>query len=104
MVTQPRLPCFKLGIRVARADLVKRFQESGRTGYYLRVLREGDVAAGDALELVGRAEHGITVADIVALFVSDAANQDLLQRVSRLPALPEGWREYFRKRVWNPDA
>jgi len=104
IVTQPRMPCFKLGIRFGRPDMVKRFQRSGRTGFYLAVLQEGNVAAGDSLEFIARDTHGITVADIANLFMADATNQDLLRRASDLPALPEGWRDYFRKRLWEPDV
>ena len=52
MVTQPRMPCFKLGIRFNRSDMVKRFLQSGRTGFYFAVLKEGEVAAGDSIELL----------------------------------------------------
>jgi MOSC domain-containing protein YiiM len=104
VVTQPRMPCFKLGIRFGRPDMVKRFQQSGRTGFYLAVLGEGEVAAGDSLERITRDEHGVTVADVVGLYTADAANQDLLRRATELPALPEGWRDYFRKRLWEPDV
>jgi MOSC domain-containing protein YiiM len=104
VVTQPRMPCFKLGIRFDRPDMVKRFLRSGRTGFYLAVLQEGDIAAGDALELVTRNDGHLTVADITGLYTADAGNQDLLRRASELPALPESWREYFRERLWEPDA
>jgi MOSC domain-containing protein YiiM len=104
VVTQPRMPCFKLGIRFGRPDMVKRFQRSGRTGFYLAVLREGEVTVGDSLEFVARDEQSVTVADVTGLYLTDATNQDLLRRVSDLPALPEGWRDYFRKRLWEPDA
>ncbi|PYS05107.1 MAG: MOSC domain-containing protein [Acidobacteria bacterium] len=104
VVTQPRMPCFKLGVRFGRPDMVKRFLHSGRTGFYLAVAREGEVAASDVVTLVARNDHAITVADIVGLYTADATNQDLLRRVAELPALPEGWREYFRKRLWEPDA
>jgi MOSC domain-containing protein YiiM len=103
VVTQPRIPCFKLGIRFGRADMVKRFMHSGRNGFYLAVAEEGEVAAGDSIELLTRDENGITVAEIVELYTADATNQDLLHRVSELPALPENWRAYFRKRLWKPD-
>lgn len=103
VVTQPRMPCFKLGIRFDRPDMVKRFLRSGRTGFYLAVLREGDVAAGDAVDLVAEDDHQITVADVVGLYATDAANQDLLRRASELSALPESWRQYFRERLWEPD-
>jgi MOSC domain-containing protein YiiM len=104
VVTQPRMPCFKLGIRFGRPDMVKRFQRSGRTGFYLAVLQEGDAASGDLVELVARDPHGITVADITNLFTGPATNRDLLRRASDLPALPEGWRSYFRKRLLEGDA
>ena len=103
VVTQPRMPCFKLGIRFNRPDMAKRFLRSGRTGFYLAVLNEGDVAVGDAVDLVAEEEHQITVADVVALYATDAANQDLLRRASKLSALPESWRQYFRERLWEPD-
>jgi MOSC domain-containing protein YiiM len=103
-VTQPRMPCFKLGIRFGRPDIVKRFLRSGRTGFYLAVTREGEVAAGDTVASIGRHELAISVATIVGLYSADAANQDLLRKASELAELPEGWRDYFRKRLWEPDA
>jgi MOSC domain-containing protein YiiM len=104
VVTQPRMPCFKLGIRFNRSDMVKRFLQSGRTGFYFAVLQEGEVATGDSIELLERDEHNIPVADVVNLYRGDATNQKLLRRVSELPSLPESWRDYFRKRLWDPDA
>jgi MOSC domain-containing protein YiiM len=61
MVTQPRTPCFKLGIRFGRADMLKRLLQSGRTGFYLSILREGDVGEGDDVEIVARDPQGVTV-------------------------------------------
>lgn len=104
VVTQPRMPCFKLGIRFDRPDIIKRFLHSGRNGFYFSVAEEGEVAAGDTIELIASDENGVTVADIVELYTADAANQDFLRRVSDLVALPESWRAYFRKRLWEPDA
>ena len=104
VVTQPRMPCFKLGIRFGRPDMVKRFMHSGRNGFYFSVAKEGEVAAGDSIELLMRDENGVTIADIVDLYTADATKQDFLQRVSELTALPESWRAYFRKRLWKPDS
>jgi len=104
MVTQPRMPCFKLGIRFGRPDMVKRFLRSGRSGFYLTVLEEGQIAAGGPVEVLTRDEHGVTVADIVNLYQADATNQELLRKASDLPALPPDWREHFRKRLWNADG
>lgn len=103
IVTQPRMPCYKLGIRFDRPDVVKRFLRSGRTGFYFAVLREGDIAAGDAIERLSEDEHRISVADVVRLYAADAANQELLRRASELPTLPESWRQYFREHLWEPD-
>lgn len=103
VVTQPRMPCFKLGLRFGRADIIKRFLQSGRAGFYFAVAQEGEVAAGDAIELLAQDGDGITVTEVVNLYTTDVTNQDLLRRASELPALPEDWREYFRKRLWSPD-
>jgi MOSC domain-containing protein YiiM len=103
VVTQPRMPCFKLGIRFNRSDMVKRFLQSGRTGFYFAVLKEGEVAAGASIELLKQDEHGVTVADVANLYRGDAKNQEMLRRVTELPSLPNSWRDYFRKRLWDPD-
>jgi MOSC domain-containing protein YiiM len=104
IVTQPRMPCFKLGIRFDRPDMVKRFLQSKRTGFYLAVLHEGEVAAGDSIEFTERQENALTITDIVNLYTVDSENQELLRRASALPALPEAWKEYFRKRLWDADV
>ena len=104
VATQPRMPCYKLGIRFGRPDIVKRFLQSGRTGFYFAVTLEGEVGAGDPIELIARADEGLSVGDVVKLYTADAENQELLRRATRSSILPEGWREYFRKRLSDPDA
>jgi MOSC domain-containing protein YiiM len=89
-VTQPRLPCFKLGIKFERADMVKRFLESRRTGFYLAIVEPGDVGAGDAIETKGSPAHAITVADLVRLAAEDD-DPDLRARIVAADALPRGW-------------
>jgi len=74
VVTQPRMPCFKLGIRFGRPDMVKHFLRSGRTGFYFAVARKGEVTAGDAVTLTARHDLAITVAEIVGLYTADAVN------------------------------
>lgn len=64
-VTEPRLPCFKLAIKIGRPDIIKRFLRSGRTGFYLAIIRPGDIGAGDPIEPRGRREGGRTIADLV---------------------------------------
>ena len=99
MVTQPRLPCFKLGIKFGREDIIKRFLASGKTGFYFAVLEEGEVAAGDTISLLHQDEHLVQVADIVRLYREDKYNLDLIRRVVAVEALPEEWREYFQERL-----
>ncbi|MFI5317913.1 MAG: 3-alpha domain-containing protein, partial [Myxococcota bacterium] len=86
-------------IRFGRPDIVKRFQRSGRTGFYFAVIREGEVGAGDPIELVEAAGDRIPVADAFRAATDRAADRDLLRRLSELPALAEGWREEFRARL-----
>jgi MOSC domain-containing protein YiiM len=95
VVTQPRLPCFKLGIRFGRPDIVDRFSRSGRSGFYLAVLQEGEVAAGDSIELLTRDKESVTVAEVVSLYERGTKNRDLLRRVSELTALPSSMRDHF---------
>ena len=104
VVTQPRMPCYKLGIRFDRPDMVKRFLQSRRSGFYLAVEREGEVGPGDLIERFARDETRLTVTDVVSLYAADSPNQQLLARASHHPSLPVAWREYFRKRLWEPDA
>src|SRR6266404_5507760 len=67
-VTQPRMPCYKLGIRFGRDDMVKRFLQSGRTGFYLSVLEEGNVGAGDLVEMASKAQGNVSVAEVASLY------------------------------------
>ncbi|WZP00570.1 MOSC domain-containing protein [Isosphaeraceae bacterium EP7] len=99
MVTQPRMPCYKLGIRFGRMDMLKRMLKSGRTGFYFSVTKEGDVGAGDAIEPLARSEENLTVADIVKLYTVDSRNQELLRRAMQSGVLPESWKHYFSKRL-----
>jgi MOSC domain-containing protein YiiM len=99
VVTQPRLPCFKLGIRFGRKDIVKRFQQSGRTGFYLSVLQEGEVSAGDTIQHLKTSDESLTVSDIVSLVDDKEPDPALLRRAAELSALPASWREHFQKQL-----
>ena len=99
MVTQPRMPCYKLGIRFGRTDIIKRFLASERTGFYLSVLKEGEVGVDDEFELLDKNASGVRVVDVTRLYGSDKQNVDLLRRAIATEALPENWKEYFRKRI-----
>lgn len=99
MVTQPRLPCYKLGIKFGRDDILKRFLDSALTGFYLKVIEEGEVKAGDAITLIARDQRRVKVSDITRLYKQDKYNVGLLRRVVEVEALPEEWRDYFRERL-----
>ncbi len=98
-VTEPRMPCYKLQVRFGRSDILKRLLHSGRTGFYFAVVEEGHVSAGDAIEVLARAEHGVTVADITRLYTSERDNVPLLKRAVGLPVLDASWRGYFQHQL-----
>ncbi len=95
VVTHPRMPCYKLGIRFARDDMERRFLQSGRPGFYLAVSREGWIEAGDPVEIVGRHPSRLSVATIFALRTGACRDRALLRAASELEALPESWRQKF---------
>jgi len=101
MVTQPRMPCYKLGIRFGRADILKRFLLSERSGFYLSVFKEGEVGAGDEFQLLEKNAAGVTVVNVTRLYGTDKQNVALMRHAIATEALPASWREYFRKRLEN---
>jgi MOSC domain-containing protein YiiM len=101
VVTQPRLPCYKLGVRFQSDDMVKRFLASGRTGFYLAVTREGVVGAGDEIAAIARDPNAVLVSEITRLFLAkrfSADDVESLQRALRVAALPDSWKDHFRDR------
>jgi MOSC domain-containing protein YiiM len=99
MVTEPRMPCYKLGIKFGRADIIKRFLASRRTGFYFAVMRQGMVGAGDDVELIAREQQEISVADITRLYVFDKGDVKSLRRAIQVDALPESWKGYFQHQL-----
>jgi len=107
IVTQPRLPCYKLGVRFQADDMVKRFLASGRTGFYLAVTREGDVGAGDEIEVIAQDPNAVSVSEITRLYVTKRyGDLDLasVRRALQVTVLPESWKEYFRERLKKANA
>lgn len=102
MVTQPRMPCYKLGIRFGRADIIKRFLVSERSGFYLSVAKEGEVGAGDEFQLLEKNPSGVRVVDVTRLYSSERENVALMRRAIATEALPESWKDYFRKHLEGP--
>jgi MOSC domain-containing protein YiiM len=102
VVTQPRLPCYKLGIRFQSDDMVKRFFASRRTGFYFAVVREGEVGAGDEIKLISQDPNRVPVSEITRLYADKKyRNSDVtsLRRALQVAALPEEWKDYFRERL-----
>lgn len=96
-VAQPRLPCFKIGIRMGDATFVDRFDDARRYGVYLRIVGEGEVAAGDAITLESRPEHGVTAASIADVRASP--DPERLRRLVDTHDVPEEWREWAARQL-----
>jgi len=107
IVTQPRLPCYKLGVRFGSDDMVRRFLASGLTGFYLAVTREGEVGAGDEIKVIARDPNAVPVSEITRLYVAKRYGDDdisSLRRALSVAALPDSWKEYFRDRLQRTRA
>jgi MOSC domain-containing protein YiiM len=99
MVTQPRMPCYKITIRFGRDDMIKRFVASNTSGFYFAVVEEGALSAEDRIEIVGRDSARVSVKDINDLYFGRSDSEELLERAVGVEALPESWREHLRQRV-----
>ncbi|MFL6420742.1 MAG: MOSC domain-containing protein [Nitrososphaeraceae archaeon] len=99
IATQPRMPCYKLGVRFGRMDMIRRFLASGRSGIYFKVLIEGQIQAGDKIKIIRKDKNNVTVKDIVHLYVTRdrADNVETMRRAIKIIALPEGWKNEFKK-------
>jgi MOSC domain-containing protein YiiM len=104
MVTQPRMPCYKLALRFDRDDMIKRFLTSQRSGFYFSVIEEGQVQAGSKVEILSRDPHRVAVGDIVRLYLGQARDPELLQRAMNVSALPQGWKSDLALRVRTDHA
>jgi MOSC domain-containing protein YiiM len=105
VAAQPRLPCYKLGVRFQADDMVKRFLASRRTGFYFAVTREGEVGAGDEITLISKGPNAVPVSEITRLYITKKYTEDdvaLLQRALKVAALPASWKSYFRERLNRP--
>ena len=99
VVTQPRLPCFKLNLKFDRDDMVKRFLASHFSGFYFRVLREGDVGAGDEIVPIHRDENRVSVLDTLRLYLRESDSSELRNRALRLEYLSPSWRKELSAQV-----
>jgi MOSC domain-containing protein YiiM len=102
VATQPRMPCYKLGVKFGRIDIVRQFMESKLTGIYFRVLKEGEVGVGDAIKLISRDANNVTVKDIVQL-VTGKGDMATVRRAVHVEALAEDWRQEFLELLEQQD-
>ena len=101
LATQPRMPCYKLGVRFGRMDVIRRFMASGRPGIYFKVLTEGEVQRDDKIKIIRRDKNNVTVKDIVSLYIArnDIDNIETMKRATKIRDLPEGWRHEFQQKI-----
>jgi MOSC domain-containing protein YiiM len=99
IATQPRMPCYKLGVKFGRMDIIRRFLSSGRPGIYFKVLQEGEIGPKDEIQLIKRDENNVTVKDIVRLYVDNRKDIEAMKRAIRIKDLPQGWRDHFRELI-----
>jgi MOSC domain-containing protein YiiM len=90
-VSQPRIPCYKLGMRLQDQNFPRRFAAAGRPGAYLRIVREGVIAAGDSIQVVHRPQHEVTPELVARAYHAD---RSLLPRLLEIPELPAAWRQW----------
>ncbi|WKN46401.1 MOSC domain-containing protein [Tunicatimonas pelagia] len=98
-VTQPRFPCFKLGIRFGDPTMIRHFLQRNQPGVYFSVIKEGSVQAGDSLTLLKKSDSQLTITDIVRLYAIDKDDRAGIELAANDLHLPEDWREYFAKKL-----
>ena len=95
VATQPRMPCYKLGVKFGRMDIIKKFLASGLTGIYFKVIREGELEQGDEIKLIKKDENNVTIKDIVRLYTVNKDDLQTMERAIKVKDLPNGWKSHF---------
>lgn len=103
-VSQPRVTCYRVGVRMDEPLMPSMLTSSGRPGFYLRVIEEGEVGAGDPIVQISRDSHGMTVAAVNSLLYSSAHPRDQLLQALKVPALSPGWRRSFEALLRSQDS
>jgi len=101
VATQPRMPCYKLGVRFGIMEIIRRFLSSGRPGIYFKVLKQGEVKTDDKIEIIEKDKNNVTVKDIVRLYINrdHVDNIETMRRAIKISALPEGWKYEFQQNI-----
>jgi MOSC domain-containing protein YiiM len=95
VATQPRMPCYKLGVKFGSMDIIKKFLASGLTGVYFKVMKEGDLEQGDEIKLIKKDENKVTIKDIVRLYTVNKDDLQTMERAVKVKDLPNGWKFHF---------
>lgn len=93
-VSEPRAPCWKLAYKMEDPTFVRRFTEAGRPGTYLRIVREGEIGAGDGIRILSTPSHGMTVGEVFRIYSRD---RDQVSRLLEIPELSESWRSWAKR-------
>ncbi len=95
-ISEPRIPCWRLGVRMNDPGFIRRFTEALRPGAYMRIVREGDVGAGDPIEIVSRPNHDLTVRDVFRIYTRDRGE---CGRLLEVPQMSDAWKRWARERL-----
>ena len=95
VATQPRMPCYKLGVKFGRMDIIKKFLASDLTGVYFKVMKEGDLEQGDEIKLIKKDQNKVTIKDIVRLYTVNKDDLQTIERAIKVKDLPNGWKFHF---------
>jgi MOSC domain-containing protein YiiM len=99
VVTQPRIPCFKLNLKFQRGDMAKRFLASRRSGFYFRVLHEGEIGAGDEILRIAQDENRVSIAEALKVYLGTPDSVGVRERALRVKYLSDAWREEFSGQI-----
>ena len=98
-VTTPRMPCFKLGLKMGDPTFIKDFLKAHKTGFYFKVLKEGLVNAGDSIQKIGDDGYGLSIEEVAKLYAEEKTNTTLLQKAIDSPSLPQDWKDHFAQNL-----
>ena len=100
VATQPRMPCYKLGVKFGKMDIIKKFLKSEKSGIYFKVIKEGEIGVNDNINLIKKDNNNITIKNIVELIKKDdKENTILMEKAVKVKDLPPGWKHYFLEKL-----
>lgn len=98
-ITIPRMPCFKLGIKMGDSGFVRDFMKEGRNGWYFKVLKEGSIEAGNEIKKIDEDGYNLSIKEVIELYTIQKKNKTLLEKAINSPSLPQDWIDYFEVKM-----